>query len=1107
VTRVGPREPHGEANGTSNSHSLPSEQAGSELTDQRAGMGVLRSPAKAAAETGPFPVDGTAAAPEQTDPQRVPALRALIAGRHGVRGERHGVRFMVFAAIGASVFLVGLSIQIAMVQYLHVDTIVAYIIQSIVSIELSFLLNRYLTWRDRNVPFLWALWRFNTQKALATLVTVTTYAVLVRLGVQYIVANIAITAVLTPLNYVAGHYWSFKARDQRTPTAGQAPGRAARDLLPRGSLPTVSVVVPCKNNPGTIRATVDALLLQDYPALEEIIVVGDVNDPTWIALADVADPRLSILEQEPTGGRRDPNVKRDKGICKSRSDLIALVDSDVVVDADWLCWAVVLLVEQGGGLVAGGVRSIHDTFWGRFVDRNTLAAKTPRLPRPYNVTAENFGQRGFKPPITANAVFTRQLYEACPLDVTWSYGYEDYEWFWRLAEQGRKILFSGKLTVAHHHRCSFWQLGREYRRSAHGCAHFIRAHRECPLARKRLWQAILFLLGAAAGLVGLMIAAWTGYLVEAGALLGAVAALLVVREITNARSVEAAAYPVVGLALCAMYAVHLLSSLGQIAVTGGSSVAIDEAPPEAEEQPGRGSLPTKLSKETAVTEAQWVASGEAQVIAGSHAPPQPTASKPSHRSLSFAIAGVIFLGVVLRLWLLATKPDWQVDEVTYTTLGRNLLEHGTLNTPTPYGQPWSPFLFHPPFYFLLLARWFALTGPSIYHARLLGVLASGCSLSMLAILLCRMHGPVTAFWSITLVTFDGWLLYAQRVSYIENLETILIVAMFLAYQRALQRPSYRMFVITGLLGGCAAVFNHTAAYILLAVLINWLFVRREHRKHLVLIGTSTLVIAAYVTVMIHLFDVGPHHWYIDETLIQLRRVFGSRQSQGTLTSPAQFLHLITSQYALFVPSLLIAGAAVILLFSRLWRCWQSRNWQPLGSDTLLPAWALAGIVVFGASELRYTQYFSLFLIPLYCYLWTRVFPALRRRGASLRVMAGLTAVVLVASATSFALRVLRPSDNAYAAVLQYAERHIPHHAIVVAESSIAYEIPQRWCSPYASSTLSLCQKSASYIITWQTFLQPTNPFHSKILASMLNNSVPVARFRGWNGTVVVRKIR
>src|SRR5215469_6598578 len=62
--------------------------------------------------------------------------------------------------------------------------------------------------------------------------------------------------------------------------------------LPVDLAPTVSVVIPVKHSQRTIRATVDCLLRQDYPALTEIIVVGDVGDPTWAALLDVSDPRL-----------------------------------------------------------------------------------------------------------------------------------------------------------------------------------------------------------------------------------------------------------------------------------------------------------------------------------------------------------------------------------------------------------------------------------------------------------------------------------------------------------------------------------------------------------------------------------------------------------------------------------------------------------------------------------------------------------------------------------------------------------------------------------------------------------------------------------------------
>ena len=83
------------------------------------------------------------------------------------------------------------------------------------------------------------------------------------------------------------------------------------------------------------------------------------------------------------------------------------------------------------------MRSIHDTFWGRFVDENRLGAKTPRLPVPYLVTARNFGAHNRKPPITANVILTRDVYDDQPIDRHWLYGYEDYEWFWRVTK-GRR---------------------------------------------------------------------------------------------------------------------------------------------------------------------------------------------------------------------------------------------------------------------------------------------------------------------------------------------------------------------------------------------------------------------------------------------------------------------------------------------------------------------------------------------------------------------------------------------------------------------------------------------------------------------------------------------
>jgi 4-amino-4-deoxy-L-arabinose transferase-like glycosyltransferase len=96
------------------------------------------------------------------------------------------------------------------------------------------------------------------------------------------------------------------------------------------------------------------------------------------------------------------------------------------------------------------------------------------------------------------------------------------------------------------------------------------------------------------------------------------------------------------------------------------------------------------------------------------------------------------------LWELASRPGWQYDEGIYTRVAVNVM-HGTLNEHITAGVPWQPFLFQPPFYFLALAKWFSITGPSLAHARVLGVLIAVATLGVLFALLWRIHGPAAAF--------------------------------------------------------------------------------------------------------------------------------------------------------------------------------------------------------------------------------------------------------------------------------------------------------------------------------------------------------------------------
>jgi putative flippase GtrA len=470
-------------------------------------------------------------------------------------------RLVIFGTIGAGVFGLGLALQVALVRQAHLNSFIAYVIQGFISVQISFLLNRFWTWRDVDVPFFSSLAKFNIQKIVTTAANTLIYGWIDAAGVNYVVANVLTTAIFTVINYLSADNWVFAKSVPGHETAGAVPGVSdiTRHHLDVG--PTVSVVVPCKNNERTILPTVLSLLGQNYPRLEQVVLVGSVGDTTWRALEGIDDRRLVILEQAPGPGRRDPNVKRHRGIGHTSSELVALVDSDIVMQPDWLSRGISMLLERRLQCVAGGMASIHSSFWGRFVDSTTMGAKTPRLPHPYLVTRRNFGKHGRKPPITANVILTRRLYEDCPLDVNWSYGYEDYEWFWRVAKSGYHILFSPELTGKHHHRRGFMPLCKEYLQSSDGCARFIRRHPDCPLAAKRRRQAYLLPVAAAAAAFAALLAMASGFTAAVGAVLAIGAIGAATREYLGRRSAEALLYLPLNLILGSLFIYGMLRAL------------------------------------------------------------------------------------------------------------------------------------------------------------------------------------------------------------------------------------------------------------------------------------------------------------------------------------------------------------------------------------------------------------------------------------------------------------------------------------------------------------------------------------------------------------------
>lgn len=470
---------------------------------------------------------------------------------------------------------------------------------------------------------------------------------------------------------------------------------------------------------------------------------------------------------------------------------------------------------------------------------------------------------------------------------------------------------------------------------------------------------------------------------------------------------------------------------------------------------------------------------------------------------------VLVAGALLRFWNVGRQPGWQNDETVYTEIGRNVAVHGQITEHAQQLVAKGPFLFHPPFYFLLLGGWFRLFGSGITQARTLSVVASLVMLVLLFRLMWKLYDARLAAISVCLVILDGWMIFVERISYIENTLMVLVVLAMICYQRAIESPTLRRYVIAGAMFGACAVFKQTGAYLLVVALVHFVITRRDGRGRRAMMGVAALIIGLYVSMMVIAFDLNSHHFFITDTIIQFDRTFGLRESHGTLTSPLKGIELLERQYYVFLPSLLVAVTSFLVLIRRTIQCLRARSFAPIGEETLLYSWSAGAIVSFGVISLRFPQYFVLVLVPMYCYLYQEAVRYFRRvridhphspYGKLVpSVIAGLVVALGLASATS---RVYLRHDNVLLDVREYAIHHIPRDSSVVTLEAVGDEIPQPWCT---EANFNACNTAGNvkYIITYVTFLQPNPPAIKKRLRQGQGGWVRKRTFRGFKETATV----
>jgi GT2 family glycosyltransferase len=241
-----------------------------------------------------------------------------------------------------------------------------------------------------------------------------------------------------------------------------APGHDRRTL--------VSVVVPTRHRPDSLRRAVGSVLAQELPTGVELEVVVGLSDPASapdVAAAEAlaGDRRVRLA----AASRPGPAAARNAALRIAGGTVLAFIDDDVVVQPGWL--AAGLSALRDGDLVQG---------------RTVPAEKRSRYDHSVQVDPPSWRWE------TCNLFASREVVERTgDFDEDWNptgrvggHWGEDTVWGWRAVRVGARPAFTRDAVVVHEAQARSLSGWLEY---LAGVRHLPLLVREAPEARRHLY--------------------------------------------------------------------------------------------------------------------------------------------------------------------------------------------------------------------------------------------------------------------------------------------------------------------------------------------------------------------------------------------------------------------------------------------------------------------------------------------------------------------------------------------------------------------------------------------------------------------------------------------
>jgi len=226
--------------------------------------------------------------------------------------------------------------------------------------------------------------------------------------------------------------------------------------LEKSSLPSVSVVIPVRNEEKYIAKCLESLVHQDYPNdLLEIFVVDGASEDGSVEIIQKysrAYPFVRLISNP----RKVTPVALNLGIRSSDSDVVIILGAHSFVREDWVRKNVEALIRSGADCVGGPIESISES--------STTEAISRAMSSPFGVGNALFRycqEERFVDTVAFGA-YKREVFQKIGYFDEELVRNQDDELNFRLVESGGKILLSPSIRSSYYTRSSLGKLWKQY---------------------------------------------------------------------------------------------------------------------------------------------------------------------------------------------------------------------------------------------------------------------------------------------------------------------------------------------------------------------------------------------------------------------------------------------------------------------------------------------------------------------------------------------------------------------------------------------------------------------------------------------------------------------